>query len=129
MPSVGSGSRVPPGGTAGSFLQKKSSVDYDYQWIISPTGPQGDPGPTGPAGPKGDTGDTGPAGPTGSAGATGAIPTFTVNATTLAAGAQATASISGTATNPVLNLGIPQGAAGAGGGSGSYVSGAKWGID
>jgi hypothetical protein len=149
MPSVGSGSRVPPGGTSGSFLQKKSAVDYDYQWIISPTGPQGDKGDTGSTGatgaqgPKGDTGATGPAGAdgaagaqgpkgdTGTAGASGATPTFTVNVSTLAAGTDATASVTGTAANPVLNLGIPQGAAGTGGSGGatSYVSGAKWGID
>jgi len=34
MPSVGSGSRVPPGGTTGWFLQKKSTVDFDYQWAV-----------------------------------------------------------------------------------------------
>lgn len=36
--------------------------------------------------------------------------TFTATATTLAAGSQATAAITGTADNPVLNLGIPRGA-------------------
>jgi collagen triple helix repeat protein len=71
VPSVGSGSRVPPGGTAGSFLQKKSTVDYDYQWIISPTGPKGDKGDQGDTGPAGATGSAGVAGPTGPTGAQG----------------------------------------------------------
>lgn len=39
--------------------------------------------------------------------------TFTATATTLSAGSAATASISGTPTAPVLNLGIPRGADGA----------------
>lgn len=57
---------------------------------------------------------TGPQGPTG---ATPAIQIGTV--TTLSPGNPATASITGSSTNPVLNLGIPQGAAGTGGGSSS----------
>lgn len=88
MPSVSSGSRVPPGGTAGQILYKKSGVDFDLTWQSVPikgdkgdTGPagpkgdQGDPGPTGatgPTGPKGDTGATGGQGPKGDTGATGA---------------------------------------------------------
>ena len=54
--------------------------------------------------PKGDKGDTG------NTGATGATPAFSVGTvTTLAAGASATASITGTDAAPVLNLGVPQG--------------------
>ena len=64
----------------------------------------------GPAGPKGDTGETGPQG------ATGATPNLQIGeVTTLDAGSDATASITGTAENPLLNLGIPKGADGAGG--------------
>lgn len=52
-------------------------------------------------GAKGDTGDQGPIGP---------CPDFSIGTvTTLAAGSDATASITGTDENPVLNLGIPKG--------------------
>lgn len=65
-------------------------------------------------GPKGDTGNTGPTGP---AGADGATPNLQIGAVeTLDAGSDATASITGTAENPLLNLGIPKGVDGAGGG-------------
>lgn len=55
----------------------------------------------------------------------GVTPTFSIGTVkTLAAGSNATASIGGTPENPVLNLGIPQGADGEGGG-GIAVSGAS----
>lgn len=58
---------------------------------------------------------TGPQGPKGEVGAT---PIFTIGqVNTLEAGRPATASITGTAENPVLNLGIPRGASGSGSGS------------
>ena len=51
-----------------------------------------------------------PAGSQGEPGATGATPNLTVgNVTTLEPNASATASITGTAEDPVLNLGIPRG--------------------
>ncbi len=54
-----------------------------------------------------------------SRGADGAVPDIQIGAvTTLPAGSNATASIGGTAENPLLNLGIPRGADGQGGGSG-----------
>ena len=54
--------------------------------------------------PKGDKGDTGEQGPIGE------TPDFEIGTvTTLEPGESATASITGTAENPVLNLGIPQG--------------------
>ena len=54
-------------------------------------------------------------GPQGPAGATGATPNIQIgDVTTLQPGQQATASITGTPENPLLNLGIPQGQAGAG---------------
>ena len=57
-----------------------------------------------PKGAKGDTGNTG---------ATGPVAAFSIGTvTTLAAGSDATASITGTDAAPVLNLGIPQGAKG-----------------
>lgn len=60
--------------------------------------------PKGDKGDKGDTGDTG---------ATGATPDLSIGTvTTLNAGESATASISGTAEEPVLSLGIPKGPSG-----------------
>ena len=77
---------------------------------IGPQGPKGDAGAIGPQGPKGDAGEIGPQGPKGDAGAT---PNITIGTTsTLPAGSDATASITGTPENPVLNLGIPKGADG-----------------
>nr|WP_295947952.1 hypothetical protein [uncultured Agathobaculum sp.] len=84
-----------------------------------PQGEKGDKGDTGAQGPKGDTGAQGPKGDTGETGpqgATGATPNLQIGeVTTLDAGSDATASITGTAENPLLNLGIPKGADGAGG--------------
>jgi hypothetical protein len=59
----------------------------------------------------------GGAGPTGAAGAAATVSVGTV--TTLAPGAAATVSNSGTANSAVLNFGIPQGATGAAGSGGS----------
>ena len=97
-----------------------------------PTGPAGATGSTGSAGATGATGPTGPTGPagatgsTGSAGATGATgPANTLavgTVTTLAAGASATATLTGTAPSQTLNLGIPQGATGSGGSTNIYTA-------
>ena len=93
-----------------------------------PTGPQGEAGaqgvagaigPTGPTGPQGEAGTQGvagaigPTGPTGPQGDAGATPSLTIGTvTTGAPGSQATASISGTTPNFVLDLTIPQGPTG-----------------
>lgn len=84
-----------------------------------PTGPQGPQGEQGIQGPQGDTGPAGPQGPTGEtgpqgpAGTTGATPNIQIgDVTTLQPDQQATASITGTPENPLLNLGIPQGQSG-----------------
>ena len=54
-----------------------------------------------------------------SRGESGAVPDIQIGTvTTLPAGSDATASMGGTAENPLLNLGIPKGADGQGGGSG-----------
>ncbi len=92
------------------------------QGEIGPTGPQGEIGPTGsqgeigPTGPQGEIGPTGPQGeigPTGPAGTDGATPTLTIGTVdTGAPGTAATATITGTAPNFVLNLTIPQGPTG-----------------
>ena len=57
-------------------------------------------------------------------GDTGKTPNFTIGTvTTLPSGSAATATITGTAENPILNLGIPKGADGSGGGSGQLPVG------
>ena len=89
-----------------------------------PQGAKGDTGETGPAGPqgaKGDTGETGPAGPQGTAGTAATIAVGSV--TTLAAGANATVTNSGTANAAVFNFGIPKGADGSDGTGGTGGSG------
>lgn len=70
----------------------------------------GKPGPQGPAGEKGETGPQGPEGPKGDTGERGQVPELKIGTvTTLPPGYTATASISGTAEKPELNLAIPQG--------------------
>jgi hypothetical protein len=80
------------------------------------TGATGATGPQGEQGPKGDTGDTGPQGVQGETGPQGPIgptPDLTIGTvSTLPAGSDATATITGTPEEPVLNLGLPQGAKG-----------------
>ena len=67
-------------------------------------------------GEKGDKGDTGPQGEQGPAGVDGQTPNIAIGTvTTLEAGSNATASITGTTPNLTLNLGIPKGANGTGG--------------
>ena len=75
--------------------------------LTGPTGPTGDIGPIGPTGP---TGDIGPTGPTGADGETPTIAIGTV--TTGDPGTEASATITGTAPNFILNLTIPQGPTG-----------------
>ncbi|MGM9661090.1 MAG: hypothetical protein ACI3WQ_10870, partial [Faecousia sp.] len=61
----------------------------------------------------------------GQPGHTGATPNIQIGTVeTLEAGSAATASMDGTPENPILNLGIPQGAPGSGGGGGIAVTGA-----
>lgn len=81
-----------------------------------PPGPQGPIGPQGPQGPQGTPGETGPAGPQGPQGepgqdgVDGQNATITIGqTTTLAPGSQASVINVGTATNSVLNFGIPEG--------------------
>ena len=85
-----------------------------------PTGPSGNIGPsgvTGPTGPTGPTGIQGLIGPTGPAGtgATGLAATITVGTiTTGAAGSSAVVTNSGTSSNAIFDMTIPQGSAGSG---------------
>lgn len=77
-------------------------------------------GPQGPQGEQGQTGQQGAEGPQGPKGETGTTPDIQIgDVTTLNPGEQATASITGTPENPILNLGIPKGADGSGSGSGT----------
>lgn len=72
--------------------------------------------------PRGAKGDKGEPGAKGDKGDTGATPNLTIGTvTTLDAGQNATASMSGSAENPVLNLGIPRGAKGESGEGGGGV--------
>ena len=84
-----------------------------------PTGPTGLTGETGPTGPTGLIGETGPTGPTGPTGATGpagedAAPlSLSIGTVTTGdPGTQASAEITGTSPNYILNLTIPQGPTG-----------------
>lgn len=89
---------------------KGDTGDTGPQGPAGETGPQGPVGPAGKdgaQGPKGDTGEQGPQGPKGDTGATPNIQIGTVQ--TLEPGQDATASMTGTAENPLLNLGIPKG--------------------
>lgn len=110
------------------------NIDIDLQQIhiqnvgsvlTGPQGPQGETGPQGPQGPQGPTGPAGPAGPQGETGAAGeqgpqgiqgpagndgVTPTITAGTTTtLSPGTPAYVTTDGTATNVILNFGIPQG--------------------
>lgn len=77
----------------------------------------------GSKGSKGDKGDAGEKGEPGAKGDTGVTPNITIGTVnTLESGQSATASITGTTENPVLNLGIPKGANGSGAGSGTVVA-------
>lgn len=99
--------------TNGAKGDKGDKGDTGATGPQGPTGETGPQGPVGPAGkdgaqgPKGDTGEQGPQGPKGDTGATPKIQIGTVQ--TLDPGQQATASMSGTPENPLLNLGIPKG--------------------
>lgn len=96
MPSVSStGSRIPPGGTAGQIIYKKSGVDFDLKWQDVPI--KGDKGDTGATGAAGATGPAGPTGATGAAGTTGATGATGTQGPTGAAGAAGATGATGAA--------------------------------
>lgn len=108
-----------PQGLTGATGATGATGPQGPQGLKGDTGNTGATGPQGPAGPQGPTGSTGPAGATGATGPAGAAATVTVGSvTTLPAGSDATVTNSGTSSAAVLNFGIPQGAAGTGGGGG-----------
>ena len=79
-------------------------------------GDKGDQGPQGIQGIQGIQGEKGDKGDTGASGSVGATPNIQIGTVeTLLAGSPATASITGTPENPLLNLGIPRGVPGSGG--------------
>ena len=87
-------------GTAASVTNSGTAENVVLDFVI----PEG---PTGPAGLDGATGPTGPTGPT------GATPTLTIGTVTTGdPGTEASATITGTAPDFVLNLTIPQGPTG-----------------
>ena len=97
-------------GAKGEKGDKGDTGETGPQGPAGETGPQGPVGPAGKdgaQGPKGDTGEIGPQGPKGDTGATPNIQIGTVQ--TLEPGQQATASMTGTPENPLLNLEIPKG--------------------
>ena len=94
-------------GAKGDKGDKGDTGDTGPQGETGARGPAGPQGEIGPQGPKGDTGEIGPQGPKGDTGATPNIQIGTVQ--TLDPGQQATASMTGTPENPLLNLGIPKG--------------------
>lgn len=127
-------------GPAGIVVQETEPTGPEHPVWVNPKGGASDPGITGKDGTtftpsvsaSGDLSWTndggkenpetvnikGPQGKTGAKGPTGATPNLQIGTVeTLPAGSEATASVSGTAENPLLNLGIPKGADGSGGSS------------
>lgn len=112
----GGGAGVP--GEDGGHYTPSVDADGNLSW----TGSKDNMPPvdsTNIKGPQGETGPQGPQGEQGETGATGATPAFSIGTvTTLEAGRNATATITGTAEKPVLNLGIPKGKDGSSSSSG-----------
>ena len=88
------------------FYNNENLNCQKFCYLIGPTGPVGETGPIGPTGPTGPTGETGPTGPI-------ETPTLTIGTVTTGdPGTEASASITGTSPNFILNLTIPQGPTG-----------------
>ena len=114
-------------GTDADVTMTGDAPNHGLKFVIprGDKGAKGDTGSPGAKGDKGDKGEPGSPGAKGDKGDPGATPNLTIGTvTTLGAGEGATASITGTAESPVLNLGIPKGAKGepgeGGGGGGTY---------
>lgn len=113
------------GATGNSISTITSNPDYTLTISFTDgdsytTGPmrgaQGEQGLKGEKGDKGDKGNTGEQGIQGIQGAkgdTGATPNITIGTVTALETGNASATITGTAENPVLNLGLPKGNTGA----------------
>lgn len=98
------------GGTSDLLWRPTVSEDGELSWEQSASDTP--PEPVNIMGPQGPKGDTGPAGADGNDGQTPDITIGTVS--TLPAGSDATAQITGKTPNLTLNLGIPKGADGEG---------------
>ena len=99
-----------PQGPKGNTGETGPPGEMGPQGPAGETGPQGPVGPAGKDGAQGPKGDTGEQGPQGPKGDTGATPNIQIgDVQTLEPGQQATASMTGTPENPLLNLGIPKG--------------------
>ena len=110
-------------GDTGATGAKGDTGEQGPQGLQGPKGDPGEKGDTGLQGPKGDKGDTGEQGPAGADGVDGQTPNIAIGTvTTLEAGANATAEITGTTPNLTLNLGIPKGADGNSGTEGIVAS-------
>lgn len=96
-----------PAGPQGAVGETGPAGPAGTDGVPGAKGDKGDPGKTGPQGPKGDKGDAGPQGDPGKPGVT---PALTIG--TVMTGSNASASISGTAENPKLNLILPRGETG-----------------
>ena len=99
-------------GTDASVTNSGTAENVVLDFVIpeGPTGPAGLDGATGPTGPAGLDGATGPTGP---AGLDAPTPTLTIGTVTTGdPGTEASATITGTSPNFVLNLTIPQGPTG-----------------
>ena len=116
-PTGAAGKQGAPGkdgenGAPGIYYGSTQPSGPDFPVWIDPSGAEGIP--------LSVTGPTGATGSPGKDGAPGKTPNLTIGSvTTLDAGQNATASMSGTAESPVLNLGIPRGAKGEPGQGGS----------
>lgn len=110
IPIGGSGgvSYIPEFRATATAIEWKYTTDTQWTFLIALADLKGD---------KGDKGDTGAQGLPGQA-ATISIGTTT----TLPAGSQATVTNSGTATNAIINFGIPRGADGTGGATTQYIA-------
>lgn len=122
-----------PGRLVHGVRDRKAFITWSpNQSIVTATGAVGPAGPTGPQGEQGDQGIQGiqgtqgiqgETGDTGATGATGPANTLTIGTvTTVAPGGSATATVTGTAPNQTLNLGLPRGDQGP---SGSVTDGDK----
>lgn len=97
-----------------SVTVSKSGTDEEPLFAIAFKNIKGATGAQGPKGDTGPQGEQGPQGIQGLKGETGATPDFSIgNVSTGTEGSSASATITGTADSPVLNLTIPRGNTGA----------------
>lgn len=116
-PTSGSTNPVESGGVYTALQGKQTSISTVNVSVDSNTGT-----PSATASVTGDTMSISFSNLKGGKGDTGATPEFSIGTvSTLPEGSQATVSITGTTDSPILNIGIPTGATGAQGNTGSSV--------